>query len=147
MISIYDFFKNSSFTLRDLCLLQINLLKKYKNNSYIKYNNNNNIENYNYIKDICYCYLNFTNNDKKYLNYLVNTRFHNGNIYYNYENNINTINFKQILQEFDEEFNKLVIRIRTQKNNNIISVEWNKYDETFPYFKKEILKKYFESLE
>jgi hypothetical protein len=131
---ISNFFEKSSFTLRELCFLQLKLLQKLP---YCELSQNE----YHSLYQICQCYLFFTENDKRYLDYLIYTRNHSCTIYYN--NHV--IPFRLILQEFDDEFNKLVIRIRTYKNDNNIQIDWNTYNECFPNFSKEILHEYFES--
>ena len=132
---ISNFFEKSSFTLRELCFLQLKLLQKLP---YCELSQNE----YHSLYKICQCYLFFTENDKRYLDYLIYTRSHYGTISYNNY----VIRFRLILQEFDDEFNKLVIRIRTDKNDNNIQIDWNIYNECFPNFSKEILHEYFESL-
>lgn len=132
---ISNFFEKSSFTLRELCFLQLKLLQKLPYCELLK-------NEYHSLYKICQCYLFFTENDKRYLDYLIYTRSHYGNISYNNY----VIRFRLILQEFDDEFNKLVIRIRTDKNDNNIQIDWNIYNECFPNFSKEILHEYFESL-
>ena len=132
---ISNFFEKSSFTLRELCFLQLKLLQKLP---YCELSQSE----YHALYQICQCYLFFTENDKRYLDYLIYTRSHYGTISYNNY----VIRFRLILQEFDDEFNKLVIRIRTDKNDNNIQIDWNTYNECFPNFSKEILHEYFESL-
>ena len=133
---IDNFFEKSSFTLRELCFIQLKLLQKLSYFESAKYE-------YHSLYQICQCYLFFIENDKRYLNHLTYTRSHYGTI--SFENYV--IRFRLILQEFDDEFNKLVIRIRPDKNdNNNIQIDWNTYNECFPDFPKETLRDYFESL-
>ena len=132
---ISNFFEKSSFTLRDLCFIQIKLLQKLSYCESI-------IDKYQSLYQICQCYIFFTENDKRYLDYLIYTRSHYGIISYNNK----VIRFRLILQEFDEEFNKLIIRIRPNINKNNIQIDWNTYNQCFPNFSKEILYDYFESL-
>jgi hypothetical protein len=141
---ISNFFEKSSFTLRELCFIQLKLLQKL---SYSNLNNLNNLNDFTYLEHeslykICQCYLYFIENDKKYLDYLIYTRSHYGLISYN--NHV--IRFRLILQEFDDDFNKLVVRIRPDKNKRYIQIDWNAYNECFPNFPKEMLRDYFELL-
>lgn len=132
---ISNFFEKPFFTLRELCFIQLKLLQKLP---YYELTKNNYIS----INQICHCYLYFIDNDKKYLDYLIYTRSHYGIISYNNHD----IRFRQIFQEFDDEFNKLVIRIRAEKNSSITQIDWDTYNQCFPNFSKKILQEYFESL-
>ena len=120
-------FNKSSFSLRDLCFLFLQKIKKMCT-SY-QFTNSNEYKN---IKYICHCYLLFTNNDKKYLQYLNWTRINCCPIYINNKQ----VNLRHVLQQFDDEFNKLVIRIRTGKNSNNIIVSWDEYNKKYPNFDK-----------
>mgnify|MGYP006137033519 FL=1 len=95
---------------------------------------------YKNIKHICHCYLLFTNNDKKYLQYLNWTRINCCPIYINDKK----IMLRHVLQNFDHEFNKLVIRIRTSTNNNNINVSWEEYNKKYPNFDKSELYNFLE---
>jgi hypothetical protein len=115
-------FEKDSFTLKELCNI---FLSK-------------NIDN---INDICSCYMNFSSNNKKFRDYLQNTRNNRGFI--QLSNDI-SIYFRELLQTFDHEFNKLVIRISTNPKNYDISVKWTDIESNFKNITKDDIKSFIE---
>jgi hypothetical protein len=76
------------------------------------------------ISNIYECYMNFSSGNKKYRDFLINTRSTRGLIIINNKN----IYFREILQEFDTNFNKLVIRINTESSNYDITISWEEFE-------------------
>jgi hypothetical protein len=98
-ISIFD---KDYFTLKELCSTFI--LNKDKEDLYGK----NLIDKS--ILDIINCYLYFSSGNSNYKKYLQETRLNKGIF-------LNNISFREMLQIFDLEFTKLVIRIKTEPKN------------------------------
>lgn len=98
-------FNQDSFTLKDFC-------KTFETIS----------DEINIIKN---CYVNFSSNNNNYRKYLCLTRLYKGliNISPNQQ-----IYFREILQLFDFEFTKLVIRINTDSKNYDINVTWEDFE-------------------
>jgi len=115
-------FEKDSFTLKELCKLLFNL----KKNSYT--NEINFINEIDYINDIILCYIYFSSGNNYYRTFLNNTRNNKGFIYIDSKNNKKLI-FRELLQIFDFEFNKLVIRIKTECKNYDINITWNDFEE------------------
>ena len=132
-INIYytNIFKKKSFTIKELChyFLDIDINMNAPIQSI-------NIEN---IRELCNCYLYFTSNNIKYKQYLRNIKENKHLIQIN---NV-TINVRLILQEFDFEFNKLIIGIRTEMNYYENTVSWEQFNEKFKNFNKELLEQIF----
>ena len=59
---IYNFFEKSSFTLRELCFIQLKLLQKLSYFESAKHE-------YHSLYQICQCYLFFIENDKRYCHF------------------------------------------------------------------------------
>ncbi len=104
-------FNKESFSLKELCILLSNT----------KYFNNNKE-----IRDIISCYINFSSGNKNYMKHLLVTRISKGIIHIK-DNKI--LNFRELLQMFDMEFTKLVIRIKTESINYDIFISWNDFEE------------------
>jgi hypothetical protein len=115
-------FEKDSFTLKELC--NIFLLK-----------NNDNVNN------ICNCYINFSSDNKKFREYLQNTR---QNRCFIELSNDKHIYFRELLQIFDHEFNKLVIRISTNPKNYDISIKWNDFENKIKNITKNDIKSFIE---
>lgn len=130
-IYISNIFKKKSFTLKELChyFLDIDINMNAPIQSI-------NIEN---IRELCNCYLYFTSNNIKYKQYLRNIKENKHLIQIN---NV-TINVRLIFQEFDFEFNKLIIGIRTEMNYYDNTVSWEQFNEKFKNFNKELLEQIF----
>ena len=126
-----NIFKKKSFTIKELChyFLDIDINMNAPIQSI-------NIEN---IRELCNCYLYFTSNNIKYKQYLRNIKENKHLIQIN---NV-TINVRLILQEFDFEFNKLIIGIRTEMNYYENTVSWEQFNEKFKNFNKELLEQIF----
>ena len=126
-----NIFKKKSFTLKELChyFLDIDINMNAPIQSI-------NIEN---IRELCECYLYFTSNNIKYKQYLRNIKENKCLIQIN---NV-SINVRLILQEFDFEFNKLIIGIRTEMNYYDNTVSWEQFNEKFKNFNKELLEQIF----
>lgn len=106
-------FEKDSFTLKELC----NVLFNLKKHCYIQEND-----------DIILCYIYFSSGNNYYRTFLNNTRKNKGFIYIDSVNNKKLI-FRELLQMFDFEFNKLVIRIKTECKNYDINISWNDFEE------------------
>ena len=119
MSSIFD---NDSFTLKELC--NIFLLKNIVS-----------------IHNICNCYINFSSKNEKFRNYLVNTRSDRCLLEFN---NGKSIYFREILQIFDSDFNKLVIRISTNPKNYDIVVTWDEFESKIKNISKKDIQQYIE---
>jgi hypothetical protein len=123
-------FEKESFTLKELCSTFI--LNKDKEDLYGK----NLIDKS--ILDIINCYLYFSSGNSNYKKYLQETRLNKGIF-------LNNISFREMLQIFDLEFTKLVIRIKTEPKNYDITITWDEFnnkmknvnkDELYEFYKK-----------
>jgi len=108
-------FEKESFTLKELCGI-------FKNN------------------DISECYINFSSGNNNYRHFLNKARNTKENILYSDEYK-KYISFREILQSFDPEFNKLIIRIKTDPRNYDIILSWTELEEKIKGLKKDDLKK------
>jgi hypothetical protein len=108
-----DIFEKETFTLKELCSVFFNL----KINIYT-----------NEIHNIILCYIFFSSGNNKYRKFLVNTRNNKGVLYINPENNKEII-FRELLQIFDFEFNKLIIRINSECENYDIKISWDDFEK------------------
>jgi hypothetical protein len=115
-------FEKDSFTLKELCYIFL-----FKN-----------IDN---INDICNCYINFSSDNKKFRDYLQYTRGDRGFIQLS---NDKFIYFREILQIFDYEFNKLVIRISTNPKKYDILITWNDFENKIKNITKNDIKSFIE---
>lgn len=114
-------FEKQSFSLRDFCLI---------------------FNKYDYLKDIINCYLNFSSNNNNYRNYLLKARNEKGLIHHSSSLN-KDIYLREILQIFDNEFNKLIIRISTSPNDYNIIITWDDFEKKILGITKDDLKKIF----
>jgi len=129
IIEKISIFEKDSFTLKELC----NLLFNLKKNDYI-----------NEIDDIILCYMNFSSGNNNYRTFLNNTRSNKGFIYIDSLNDKKLI-FRELLQMFDFEFTKLVIRIKTECKNYDINISWNDFEEKTKNISKLEFKKFIEN--
>jgi hypothetical protein len=111
-MSNFNIFNKDIFTLKELC--------------YFIKNNKIKCENKNELDNIAICYILFSSNNSKYREYLINIR---GNKGYLIQINNKIIYLREILQNLDLEFTKLVIRIKTEPKNYDISITWNEFEE------------------
>ena len=81
------------------------------------------ISDFNYISK---CYLYFSSNNEKYINFLKYTRNNKGTLLY-YNNK--EINLREILQTFDRDFLKLVIRIKIHQSDYEINISWDDFEK------------------
>ncbi len=128
-----NIFDKETFTLKELCyFIQNNKIK----NDYIILNSINVYSIYNIAK----CYILFSSNNmdlKNYKRLLLETRHDKGFLIKSKNNK--KINFREILQEFDMEFTKLIIRIKTEPNNYNININWNDFENKIGISKYELL--------
>lgn len=119
-------FEKDSFSLKELCnvLLNINEIQE--------------------IHDILLCYIYFSSGNNNYRTYLINTRNNKGIIYIDKINNKKII-LRELLQIFDFEFTKLVIRIKTQCKDSDIIITWNDFEEKTKNISKQEFKEFIEN--
>ena len=117
-MSIFD---KDLFTLNELCI-------------YIKNNINKDIYNINEIYNICNCYILFTSNNGKYWDYVKYIREYKGYLL----TKTKDIYLREILQIFDIEFTKLVIRIKTNPKIYNISISWKDVENKIGIHKNEL---------
>ena len=119
-------FEKDSFNLKELCnvLLNINEIQE--------------------IHDILLCYIYFSSGNNNYRKYLINTRNNKGIIYIDKINNKKII-LRELLQIFDFEFTKLVIRIKTQCKDSDIIITWNDFEEKTKNISKQEFKEFIEN--
>ena len=124
-------FDKENFSLKELC-------ETFKNIKYIPVqdcNNNSEILN---IKIVADCYIKFSSGDKSYIKLLNQTRNYKCYLLNNKKNK--DIYFREILQNFDMEFTKLVIRIKTEPKNYDIIISWKEFEEKIGIEKQDIQK-------
>jgi hypothetical protein len=114
-------FEKESFTLKELC------------STFIL----NNIDKP--ILDIINCYLDFSSGNLNYKKYLQETRFNKGIF-------LNNISFREMLQMFDLEFTKLVIRIKTEPKNYDIKITWDEFNNKMKNVNKDQLYEFYKKL-
>ena len=148
-ISIFD---KDYFTLKELCNLflllsnKINyisdfpsdIIKSFSIDYYKKIILDRNVIDNDEIYFIYQCYMNFSRGNEKYRNFLRNTRHYKGAVLINNKE----IYFREILQLFDNHFNKLVIRINCELLNYDISISWEQFENKV----KKITKKELEEI-
>ena len=121
-------FNICGITLKELCYYFINNINKI------------NILRRSQIQDellnVCTCYLLFTSDDKRYRKYLLKSRYSQCIIYFNEREKIS---IREILQHFDFEFNKLIVRINVEKNNRDIVVSWKSIYDRFKKIEQKIV--------
>jgi hypothetical protein len=121
LLSNSSIFEKESFTLKELC------------NTFIL----NNIDKP--ILDIINCYLDFSSGNSNYKKYLQDTRFNKGIF-------LNNISFREMLQMFDLEFTKLVIRIKTEPKDYDIIITWNEFHNKIKNVNKDQLYEFYKKL-
>jgi hypothetical protein len=140
-------FNTTSFTLKELCSLFL-LENKYNNLC----ENNIKVNKYNKLRDIACCYTKFTSRDDEYHKFLkVNNEYRNflkvrldkGFMYSIEDNNIN---FREILQKFDMNFNKLMIKINIDSEDYNITVTWDDIEREVKGFTKIKFKEFYDDL-
>ena len=122
-----NIFNKETFTLKEFC-------KTISNIKSIQNCNNYDIEisNINIILD---CYLKFSSGYICYNKKINHIRNNKGLLFI--KNNKN-IYFREILQNFDMEFTKLIIRIKTEPKNYDIIISWKEFEEKMGISKKDI---------
>jgi len=125
-------FEKESFTLKELCSTFI-----LNNNNQDKYGNPI-IEQS--IIDIINCYLDFSSGNLNYKKYLQQVRLNKG-MFLN-----NNVSFREMLQIFDLEFTKLVIRIKTEPKDYDIIITWNEFHNKIKNVNKDQLYEFYKKL-
>lgn len=130
-------FNNTSFTLKELCaLFMLDIKYNYyneENEKFIKYNE---------LKNISICYTKFTSDDNEYRKFL-GVRLNKG-LMFSIDNR--NINFREILQIFDANFNKLMIRISIHSQDNNIRITWDDIEKQSKGFTKIKFKEFYDDL-
>lgn len=127
---ISSIFNKETFSLKELC----ETVKKIKYISSCCHNNYIEIENINTIAD---CYIKFSSGDKSYIKLLNNTRNYKCYLLTHKTTN-KDIYFREILQNLDMEFTKLVIRIKNESKKYDIIVSWKVFEEKIGATKEDI---------
>ena len=130
-------FNNTSFTLKELCSL---FLLTDKNNYY--YEENIKVNKYNELRNIANCYTKFASNNNEYRIFL-KVRINKG-FMFSFENN--NINFREILQTFDMNFNKLMIRINIDSEDYNVRITWDDIENKVKGFTKIMFKEFYDDL-
>lgn len=123
-------FEKEYFTLKELCSTFI-----LNNNNQDKYGNPIIDQS---IIDIINCYLDFSSGRSNYKKYLQQVRLNKG-IFLN-----NNVSFREMLQIFDLEFTKLVIRIKTEPKNYDIIINWDEFHSKIKNINKDELYKFYQ---
>lgn len=129
-------FNSTSFTLKELCSL-FNFDIKYD-----YYEDNVKVNKFNELKDIANCYIKFTSNDNGYRNFL-RARLHKG-FMFSVDNR--NINFREILQIFDMNFNKLMIKIHVNIQDYNVIITWEDLENKIKGFSKIKFKEFYDDL-
>ena len=90
------------------------------------------------MEQIINCYLLFSSGNPKYKRYLSDAQQNNGIKFVCQINNRN-ISFREVLQRFDDNFNKVIIRIRTVERDNDIIISWEDIENNITGLTKEIM--------
>jgi len=123
-------FEKESFTLKELCKTFIlNDNKDKYGNPIIEQS----------IINIINCYLDFSSGSSNYKKYLQQVRLDKGIF-------LNNISFREMLQIFDLEFTKLVIRIKTEPKNYDIIINWDDFHSKIKNVNKDKLYKFYQEL-
>jgi hypothetical protein len=130
-------FNNTSFTLKELCSL---FLLKDKYNYYD--DENIKVNKYNELKNIANCYTKFASNDNEYRKFL-RVRINKG-LMFSFEDH--NINFREILQTFDMNFNKLIIRIHINSQDYNVRITWDDIEKEIKGFSKVKFKEFYDDL-
>jgi hypothetical protein len=121
LLSNNSIFEKESFTLKELC------------STFIL----NNIDKP--ILDIINCYLNFSSGNSNYKKYLQQTRSNKGIF-------LNNVSFREMLQMFDLEFTKIVIRIKTDPKNYDITITWDDFHSKIKNVSKDELYEFYKTI-
>ena len=90
------------------------------------------------MEQIINCYLLFSSGNPKYKRYLSDAQQNNG-IKFVCQTNNRIIPFREVLQRFDDNFNKVIIRIRTVERDNDIIISWEDIENNITGLTKEIM--------
>jgi len=90
------------------------------------------------MEQIINCYLLFSSGNPKYKRYLIDSQQNNG-IKFICQTNNRIIPFREVLQRFDDNFNKVIIRIRTIERDNDIIISWEDIENNINGLTKEIM--------
>ena len=121
-----DIFEKDEFTLKEFCNYFINNINKINYSEKLKIHED--------ILDICKCYIYFSSNNKKYRKYLQRARICPCYIYINSKKRLS---IREILQIYDFDFCKLVIRINVDTHNRDIRITWEDLYSRFKNLSKE----------
>jgi hypothetical protein len=131
LINNDSIFEKESFTLKELCKTFIlNDNKDKYGNPIIEQS----------IIDIINCYLEFSSGNLNYKKYLQQVRLNKG-MFLN-----NNVSFREMLQIFDLEFTKLVIRIKTEPKNYDIIINWDDFHSKIKNINKDKLYIFYQEL-
>ena len=125
-------FEKESFTLKELCSTFI--LNKDSTDLYGKRILDQS------IVDIINCYLAFSSCNSNYKKYLYDVRETKGLFLKN------NISFREMLQMFDLEFTKLMIRIKTEPKDYDIRITWDEFNNKMKNVSKEDLYEFYKKL-
>jgi hypothetical protein len=129
LINNDSIFEKESFTLKELCKTFIlNDNKDKYGNPIIEQS----------IIDIINCYLDFSSGNLNYKKYLQRVRLNKG-MFLN-----NNVSFREMLQIFDLEFTKLVIRIKTEPKNYDIIINWDDFHSKIKNVNKDELYNFYQ---
>lgn len=119
-------FEKETFTLKEFCKIF------YQENIYPETS----------LNIVVQCYILFSSGNSNYLKYLDKTRTCDTTFYINNKK----INIREILQIFDIDFNKTVIRINTSLKNYDITISWNQIQEKMKYITKDDILQLYETI-
>ena len=90
------------------------------------------------MEQIINCYLLFSSGNPKYKRYLSDAQQNNG-IKFVCQTNNRIIPFREVLQRFDDNFNKVIIRIRTLERDKDVIISWEDIENNINGLTKEIM--------
>ena len=90
------------------------------------------------MEQIINCYLLFSSGNPKYKRYLSDAQQNSG-IKFICQINNKIIPFREVLQRFDDNFNKVIIRIRTIEKDNDVIISWKDIEDNITGLTKEIM--------
>ena len=117
-LNTLSIFEKDSFTLKEFC------------KTFIKFSDQTAI--------IAQCYILFSSGNNSYRKLLEKTRGYKGLLFLDEESS-KEINFREILQIFDMEFTKIVIRINTEAKDYDITITWKDLEEKYRSLTKDKL--------
>ena len=123
-----DIFGKDEFTLKEFCNYFINNINKIRYSDKLKIHED--------ILHVCKCYMYFSSNNKNYIKYLQKARVCPCYIYIN---NKKKLSIREILQVYDFDFCKLIVRISVNTHDNNIKVKWQDLYNRFKNISKEEL--------